>query len=434
MKNYKNFIDQLVVHLEVLGIKQRSGQQFTATYILEITLNYIRNNDDFRDKLAEAIPIDYTKDISQQFKYFNLFIEGSNIAFLVMIAEDISFGNYIVIQALANVLGIDIKLSNWDESLILSSSISDMAINVSFADNPLSIVHPDLLHSLYLTSSIYHINDLESLKNHLIKIRGILHPSLIESNKLDSIIVSELYSIKALKDLDTQVSGYIIEEVAGDGNCFFHVIALQLRASGIIDQGGSEYTHLRLRENAVNYINHHQEDYRPLLAGIADDIIPNGNFSDSTEVIIRRLQLHQDLLHGNIDAYVAEMRQNHVWVDHLIIQALANTHNLTIYIHHVNGHIENITPNDNHHQAAPIVVHTLYTGTHYALMIRASSATISSPIDIIAATQLDNSADASPVFSEDSLNWESVFTREEESLSMYFSGSGSGSGSGSNFF
>lgn len=163
--------------------------------------------------------------------------------------------------------------------------------------------------------------------------------------------------------------------MAGDGNCFFHVIALQLRAAGVTEEG-VEYNHLRLRELAVNYINDHREEFIPLLQAIAIDHFPHGIHTTS-ENYIARLQLYENILNGDINAYLAEMRQNHIWADHLMIQALANAANLEILIHHMNRPIETITPNAVHTQAATLII-ALYTGAHYLALT--STTTSSSAI------------------------------------------------------
>ena len=78
--------------------------------------------------------------------------------------------------------------------------------------------------------------------------------------------------------------GYIVEDVAGDGNCFFHAIELQLKEKNI------PYTHLQFREIAANYIRDHPEIYLTLLPGIANDYL--------------NTPIYNDLVDGNIVIYV----------------------------------------------------------------------------------------------------------------------------------
>jgi hypothetical protein len=116
-----------------------------------------------------------------------------------------------------------------------------------------------------------------------------------------------------------------VEDVAADGNCFFHALSLQ---TGL--------THTELRASAVEYINIHPEQF-------------------------------QGFDNGDHDEYIARMSQNGEWADNLVIQALANHLEMNINIHNLVGNMTQITPSNGE---ALTTVRLAYTGTHY-LAIRA---------------------------------------------------------------
>lgn len=48
---------------------------------------------------------------------------------------------------------------------------------------------------------------------------------------------------------------YMVHQVPGDGNCFFHAIAHQLQLAGILDSSQEEYSHEILRELTESHVN-----------------------------------------------------------------------------------------------------------------------------------------------------------------------------------
>lgn len=117
--------------------------------------------------------------------------------------------------------------------------------------------------------------------------------------------------------------GYEIQDVEWDGNCFFHVMAAQLNAIGIAT------THELLRQNSINYIQSHLEDFQ-------DFIDPN---------------------------YIARMSQPGEAADHAIITAFSRSTATNVNIHHADDSITRI-----HHEDNTRDVEAGYTGGHYVVL------------------------------------------------------------------
>ncbi len=131
--------------------------------------------------------------------------------------------------------------------------------------------------------------------------------------------------------------GFYIQNVAGDGNCFFHALALQLPG----------LTHEDLRAITIGQILSNPQNYR--------------NFIDE----------------DGIDNYIANMVMQGIWVDHIMIQALVDNLDLSLQIRSLYG-AESLTIRSSvaldENSAADIQL--LYTGNHYlAILARASKNT-----------------------------------------------------------
>ena len=155
--------------------------------------------------------------------------------------------------------------------------------------------------------------------------------------------LSELFYGDEGSDLDLVIESAIrtflrneiyVENVPGDGNCFFHAISRQLEAIN----SQKILNHLELRQFAINYVQEHSQDFI-------------------------------DFLDNDIDLYISEMSQDRTWADNPIIQALANDLGVNIQIYNVDGSIINIYPNNI---AAENTVRIAYTGNHY-LSVRSTS-------------------------------------------------------------
>lgn len=103
--------------------------------------------------------------------------------------------------------------------------------------------------------------------------------------------------------------GVDVQDVPGDGNCFFHAIADQL-----VRQGYSSLPHEELRIHAASFMVEHQSEYREIL----------------------------DALEGGSETYMHSMFSDGIWADEPIINALARALNLTIVVVRSDGAAPNV--------------------------------------------------------------------------------------------
>lgn len=121
--------------------------------------------------------------------------------------------------------------------------------------------------------------------------------------------------------------GLAIRDVANDGNCFFRAVSDQLY--------GTEQFHYDLRQRACDYI-------------------------------VRNKQLFIDFVNDDqsFDEYVADMRTDGIWADHIEIQAISMTCGVNIRVHQSGKPSYDIR---NHLAADAPVIHLSYHfGEHYA--------------------------------------------------------------------
>lgn len=91
--------------------------------------------------------------------------------------------------------------------------------------------------------------------------------------------------------------GLVSEDVPGDGNCFFHAVARQLKNLEIEQQ----YTAEALRKLAIQYLQTYKADFD----GFCDD---------------------------GVDAYIAKMQTSGNWADHVVMLALARALNMSLFV------------------------------------------------------------------------------------------------------
>ena len=144
-----------------------------------------------------------------------------------------------------------------------------------------------------------------------------------ELNKITYARKEVQESKNLLKDKISSIEskGYSVQDVSGDGNCFFHAVALALQDSNHNAAG--------LRAMAIDYILNHPRRF-------------------------------QGFVEHNLDAYIDDMVGDGTWADNPVIQALSLALNRPITIFHINGREINI--NDSIENSD---IHLLYTGNHY---------------------------------------------------------------------
>ena len=102
----------------------------------------------------------------------------------------------------------------------------------------------------------------------------------------------------------------LVIDVPGDGNCFFHAVAKQLKLS-IYDERLQEFTgdiHDRLRSLAIHEIETHRDQYRDFF-----------------------------YLDESLEIYLQRLSRSGVYADGVIIQALANALDIAITIENINS-------------------------------------------------------------------------------------------------
>ena len=164
-------------------------------------------------------------------------------------------------------------------------------------------------------------------------------------------------------------SGFHVQDVAPDGNCFFSAVAMQLVTLGIGNANNQQfYTPQELREIAVGYlINNRYEQYtQEEWLGLIDAAHENeeGHLTNAyVEHIGNHGDPYGDFYTGLIIFYLEYLGRDGVHADNLIMQALVNVFNLNINIIDINGgNPPAITPND---EGDTIPISVLYTGDHY---------------------------------------------------------------------
>merc|ERR1712150_360959 len=121
--------------------------------------------------------------------------------------------------------------------------------------------------------------------------------------------------------------GLVLKEVEGDGNCLFRALADQLY--------GSPDRYKRLRQEVVQYMRTHREDFEP--------------FHDE---------------HDPFDHHLELLEQDGTYAGNDVLVAFARSYNVTIVIHQLNEALWNISPNGE--EKCDQELHISYhNGDHY---------------------------------------------------------------------
>ena len=135
-----------------------------------------------------------------------------------------------------------------------------------------------------------------------------------------------------LKQLCNQ-EGYSIENVPGDGNCFYHAVAKQLQHNGVLCQ--YHKNHPLLRKDLLNYLETHpkgeqgQLAYRDFLANrtVEGDTEPN----TAQDQYVENISNEDDRLELRWQRYLQDMEQGS-WADHIAVQGMADMLHVSIRI------------------------------------------------------------------------------------------------------
>ena len=133
------------------------------------------------------------------------------------------------------------------------------------------------------------------------------------------------------------------EESGAEGNCFFYAIARAMHF-GPREIGA-------LREAATNYILTHPEQYR----GFVDDL----------------------------DTYIDRMSQDGEWADNPVIHAMVNRLGINLHIHHLDGHIVNIVPDNNIGNIPDVHIAFHQEDQHYLAVMPGAPSFIGSAIRVV---------------------------------------------------
>lgn len=112
-------------------------------------------------------------------------------------------------------------------------------------------------------------------------------------------LVTELPLSKSAVELQKEANrfGYDLQDVSGDGWCFFHAVRDQLRHKGLYQ----EFTPSMLLETAVTHMRKYREHYAPFY-------------------------------HGNLETYFTQLKAKKVWPDEYVLRALSRELGLTLAI------------------------------------------------------------------------------------------------------
>ena len=135
-----------------------------------------------------------------------------------------------------------------------------------------------------------------------------------------------------LKQLCTQ-EGYSIENVPGDGNCFYHAVAKQLQHTGVFSQ--YHKNHALLRKDLLNYLETHPKGEQGQLA--FRDFLANRTVEGDTgpntvlDQYVENIPNEEDRLELRWQRYLQDMEQGS-WADHITVQGMADMLHVSIRI------------------------------------------------------------------------------------------------------
>ncbi len=135
-----------------------------------------------------------------------------------------------------------------------------------------------------------------------------------------------------LIDLGLMKESEVIEDVPGDGNCFFHAI------SGLTNIPQND-----LRVMAINYIRDHRENLAPFIEGSENN---------------------------DIEGFIENHLRSGTWADNIMIQSLANAlENYSFEIRRTDGTISIIAPEQDNTTIDNLTnLRLYYTGNHYMII------------------------------------------------------------------
>ena len=127
--------------------------------------------------------------------------------------------------------------------------------------------------------------------------------------------------------------GYSIENVPGDGNCFYHAVAKQLEYAGVLSKYHRNYA--LLRKDLLNYLETHpkgaqgQVAYRDFL----DNRAVQGDSEPRTaeDQYVENISNEQDRLELRWQRYLQDMEKGS-WADHIAVQGMADMLHVSIRI------------------------------------------------------------------------------------------------------
>ena len=175
-------------------------------------------------------------------------------------------------------------------------------------------------------------------------------------------------SFMHLEQLCTE-EGYSVENVPGDGNCFYHAIAKQLEHAGV--QCQYHRNDALLRTDLVHYLETHprgaqgQVPYRDFLANRA--VQGDSERETAEDQYVENLSNEQDRLELRWQRYLQDMEEGS-WADHIAVQGMADMLQVSIRVVATVNPYTMIRPSDG------IVKGMLHLGLigqlHYVSLIR----------------------------------------------------------------
>ena len=171
-----------------------------------------------------------------------------------------------------------------------------------------------------------------------------------------------------LEQLCTE-EGYSVENVPGDGNCFYHAIAKQLEHAGV--QCQYHRNGVLLRTDLVHYLETHprgtqgQLPYRDFLAN--REVQGDSERETAQDQYVESVSNEQDRLELRWQRYLQDMEEGS-WADHIAVQGMADMLHVSIRIVATANPYTMIRPTDG------IVNGMLHLGLigqlHYVSLIR----------------------------------------------------------------
>ena len=211
-------------------------------------------------------------------------------------------------------------------------------------------------------------------------------------------------------ELICQQEGFKIENVSGDGNCFFRSICLQI--SHIFHQ---KETHENIRHQLVTYLERNPKGpngdlaYREFVANRLDEL---GDTEQNTDLdkYVENIEDDNDRNELKWQRYLQDLEKN-AWADHIAVQGMADMLHVCIRIIATLNPATVIKPRDG------IIEATLYLGligqSHYVSLKRQNTTlddyVLASPIKINDIAEIDIQEQVMPDCSNESTSRKTLF-------------------------